>query len=657
MGAQASAPPLEHPVPKPQVRPDNSRPKVTGPTGVGDATSSTFMDVHGGAKLGGSSASTNLPSDPEKALRKAKSAQEEHARNLGLQVMNELSRLESGPWARQTAAKSGTALASAREHIRWVASTRCTGEELSASISGLRDEGEPTDHVSQLDAIVSELRAREEAELLALRGLTDDLPIVALIRRHVAELEELERDINEGEWELEELEAARSQARSAREARVWEQKISRKLKSKRRAKRKVQEERSRLEGIAESEEDSGAVDSGPVPRPGAQGLLTGITEEGEEQHSGEEWTNQGPEGLDIVTPLPDFGPSRGIAGSGSMRRIVEVRVPPSTRSRDVDTDSPPPDDVSPDESPRRSDEDSDCIGDSAESVPSDSAAPTPCWLNEDDESDDVDGPGEEDDLSDDVDDPDDFQETGEPTPLKQRLQQRGPSGSLNASDLIQLISKMEASGIDASHERQTLADLVVYGDGSSNGKFEEVNGDDVSDSDSDDLETGLVVSLDQPLPRAPQRRVLNVQRNQAAATGAKAPTVSGIRPLDVDLGGIKEEAGRSWEARQRQQQQVQVRRTGASARNRPMCSPRSMTVEDALSILDLPLPPVDDDELLPSATELKEAYRKAAMSWHPDRPQNRHRREEATNEFQRAKSAFDLLMEIASSEEVGEASI
>jgi DnaJ-class molecular chaperone len=46
----------------------------------------------------------------------------------------------------------------------------------------------------------------------------------------------------------------------------------------------------------------------------------------------------------------------------------------------------------------------------------------------------------------------------------------------------------------------------------------------------------------------------------------------------------------------------------------------------------------------PSVDEIRRAYKQAAMLWHPDRPQNHGCAEEAKNQFQEIKTAFDLLM-------------
>eukprot|EP00929_Paragymnodinium_shiwhaense_P072676 TRINITY_DN36890_c0_g2_i1.p1 TRINITY_DN36890_c0_g2~~TRINITY_DN36890_c0_g2_i1.p1 ORF type:complete len:559 (+),score=95.55 TRINITY_DN36890_c0_g2_i1:53-1678(+) len=62
------------------------------------------------------------------------------------------------------------------------------------------------------------------------------------------------------------------------------------------------------------------------------------------------------------------------------------------------------------------------------------------------------------------------------------------------------------------------------------------------------------------------------------------------------------------------------------------------SLRDALQTLGLPafgtVPPLSD---------LKVAYKKAAMRAHPDRPHNRNRQQEATAEFQKIKAAFDTL--------------
>lgn len=46
----------------------------------------------------------------------------------------------------------------------------------------------------------------------------------------------------------------------------------------------------------------------------------------------------------------------------------------------------------------------------------------------------------------------------------------------------------------------------------------------------------------------------------------------------------------------------------------------------------------------PRGDELKGAYRKAAMRWHPDRPHNQSNPEKATEMFQKAKASYDFLI-------------
>jgi len=80
------------------------------------------------------------------------------------------------------------------------------------------------------------------------------------------------------------------------------------------------------------------------------------------------------------------------------------------------------------------------------------------------------------------------------------------------------------------------------------------------------------------------------------------------------------------EAKRRQEQQQRF--TSAPVQNRG----------EALRTLGLP--PRSE----PSVAEIKAAYRKAALKAHPDRPHNHARKEQATEEFQRVKAAFDLLV-------------
>jgi len=47
----------------------------------------------------------------------------------------------------------------------------------------------------------------------------------------------------------------------------------------------------------------------------------------------------------------------------------------------------------------------------------------------------------------------------------------------------------------------------------------------------------------------------------------------------------------------------------------------------------------------PGEDDLKKAHRAAAMRWHPDRPHNRDRPDEAKKMFQASTEAYDYLMD------------
>lgn len=80
-------------------------------------------------------------------------------------------------------------------------------------------------------------------------------------------------------------------------------------------------------------------------------------------------------------------------------------------------------------------------------------------------------------------------------------------------------------------------------------------------------------------------------------------------------------------------------RSQARSQQRPAASSASDARARYLDLLGF----VADDE--PSADELKKAYRSMAMRWHPDRPHNRNRVQEATEKFQVAKDAYEYFME------------
>eukprot|EP00747_Dinoflagellata_sp_TGD_P206903 gnl/TRDRNA2_/TRDRNA2_80534_c0_seq1.p1 gnl/TRDRNA2_/TRDRNA2_80534_c0~~gnl/TRDRNA2_/TRDRNA2_80534_c0_seq1.p1 ORF type:complete len:685 (-),score=144.03 gnl/TRDRNA2_/TRDRNA2_80534_c0_seq1:33-2087(-) len=102
--------------------------------------------------------------------------------------------------------------------------------------------------------------------------------------------------------------------------------------------------------------------------------------------------------------------------------------------------------------------------------------------------------------------------------------------------------------------------------------------------------------------------------------------------------------------RDKEREEARQRQTAGSAQPQPPPPPRppptsssvtSCGQVQALKTLGLPAGQV------PSLAELKAAYRTAAMQSHPDRQQNHDRREQATEDFQRVKAAFDLLVPAA----------
>jgi len=103
------------------------------------------------------------------------------------------------------------------------------------------------------------------------------------------------------------------------------------------------------------------------------------------------------------------------------------------------------------------------------------------------------------------------------------------------------------------------------------------------------------------------------------------------------------------EQKQKQNEQQQKQRTSAPEQKshqqqqqkpkQPAKSAWGPQHEDALVKLQLP------KGKKPTSEDLKQAYRKAALRTHPDRPTNQNRKDEATAEFQAVRAAFDLLSE------------
>jgi len=62
-----------------------------------------------------------------------------------------------------------------------------------------------------------------------------------------------------------------------------------------------------------------------------------------------------------------------------------------------------------------------------------------------------------------------------------------------------------------------------------------------------------------------------------------------------------------------------------------------MTRKQALACLELTAEPAED--------ELRKAYKKAALRWHPDRRQNHDCADQAKEKFQEVRAAFELLQQ------------
>lgn len=111
----------------------------------------------------------------------------------------------------------------------------------------------------------------------------------------------------------------------------------------------------------------------------------------------------------------------------------------------------------------------------------------------------------------------------------------------------------------------------------------------------------------------------------------------------------EQERCRSREKRQQEQEWMRAKQAWQDAQEREREETKveevvSETPEDqALRTLELP------QGHQPSLTELKAQYRKMALRLHPDRPQNRERQKEATEEFQQVKAAFERLTQAGKS--------
>lgn len=111
----------------------------------------------------------------------------------------------------------------------------------------------------------------------------------------------------------------------------------------------------------------------------------------------------------------------------------------------------------------------------------------------------------------------------------------------------------------------------------------------------------------------------------AAGSSSKGAVASGPRPGKGSAGS---------EARK---PQPSVPREEAPPKQpEPPSRKGGLTREEALRYLEI----AGED---PTASELSKAYKQAALKWHPDRPHNHERQEEATKRFQQARAAFELL--------------
>lgn len=118
-----------------------------------------------------------------------------------------------------------------------------------------------------------------------------------------------------------------------------------------------------------------------------------------------------------------------------------------------------------------------------------------------------------------------------------------------------------------------------------------------------------------------------------------------------------EQQRQTWDEREQRNQEYSKRTTGSSSsagfgqgfgagpqgdgasRNKSASSSAVGGRSEALQLLGF------QPFTRPDPAELRAAYRKACLKWHPDRRHNHACPEEATHQFQRVKAAFDLLAE------------
>eukprot|EP00928_Gymnodinium_smaydae_P100394 TRINITY_DN9839_c0_g1_i1.p1 TRINITY_DN9839_c0_g1~~TRINITY_DN9839_c0_g1_i1.p1 ORF type:complete len:596 (-),score=156.22 TRINITY_DN9839_c0_g1_i1:197-1834(-) len=155
----------------------------------------------------------------------------------------------------------------------------------------------------------------------------------------------------------------------------------------------------------------------------------------------------------------------------------------------------------------------------------------------------------------------------------------------------------------------------------------------------------------EPPPPPPMPKGVSPPRNCASAAGRNRPKpaasddAAGAGTSSGAGGGrgATTSDGRSGSRPKRQQGNASggsaADDSGSAAPPPPAARP-AMSRADALQCLGL-----GPD---PSLEVLKKAYKKAAMQWHPDRPHNHEKKEEATQKFQEARKAYEYLAAAAS---------
>jgi len=133
----------------------------------------------------------------------------------------------------------------------------------------------------------------------------------------------------------------------------------------------------------------------------------------------------------------------------------------------------------------------------------------------------------------------------------------------------------------------------------------------------------------QPSPKPPpSREKTREEKREQYKTSTPRPAWAGKGPRKNDIPQSQ------WQKQQSQWQQ-QSQQNSSSRSSKPPKTQASRI--DALRVLGFA--PTDR----PTMQQLKAAYRKGALQWHPDRAQNHHNADLATEKFQGIKSAFDML--------------